>query len=129
MAKWTYVGPQYVKGVQVQDGTLIFPESLTDDAQIDDLIFRYPELVPYWRLSSTITNTGVGITGTGDKHYLHTQGTPQMVWTVVHNLGKHPSIMITDSAGTQVFGECHQLSLTTLELNFSLAFAGTCYCN
>ena len=35
--------------------------------------------------------------GSGDKHYLHTQGTAQAVWVVNHNMGKYPSVTVLDS--------------------------------
>lgn len=51
MAKWKYVGPKYARGVLLQDGSWVFPESQIDDATIDAIIVKYPEIAPYWRLT------------------------------------------------------------------------------
>lgn len=50
MAKWRYTGPEYGRGVLLQDDSLIFPEHL-DDATIDTVLAKYPYLSPYWRLT------------------------------------------------------------------------------
>lgn len=66
---------------------------------------------------------------TGDKSYTHTQNSPATTWTVTHNLGKRPSVTVTDSAGTVVVGTVQHDSANQLQITFSSAFSGTAYCN
>jgi hypothetical protein len=48
--KWKYVGPEYGRGVLLQDGSWIFPDTI-DDATVDMVLTKYPNLSPYWRLT------------------------------------------------------------------------------
>ena len=64
-----------------------------------------------------------------DASYTHVQQIPNSVWQISHGLGKYPSVVIVDSAGTQVIGEVVYLSLNWLEVSFSAPFAGTVHCN
>ena len=50
-------------------------------------------------------------------------------WTIVHNLGKRPSVTIVDSADTQVVGNVAYLDDDTVQVTFSAAFSGTAYLN
>lgn len=70
-----------------------------------------------------------GPTGTGDKHYAHDQMTPSASWTVTHNLGKFPAIMIVDSSGNVVEGNIQHVDTTQAILTFTSAFSGMAYCN
>jgi hypothetical protein len=70
----------------------------------------------------------VGV-GTGDKTYTHSQSLPATVWTVTHNLNKHPAVSVTDSAGNEVFGTVEYLTDDTLTVSFSVPFGGFAYCN
>jgi hypothetical protein len=65
----------------------------------------------------------------GDKHVTFTQGTPATSWSIVHNLGKFPSITVVDSGGTVIIGEYVQVSNNEVTLNFTHAFAGAAYLN
>jgi hypothetical protein len=69
------------------------------------------------------------VAGTGDLNYVHRQDVAAAVWPVVHNLGKHPSVTVVDSAGTWVIGDVTYTSLNTLTVTFGASFAGTCYLN
>lgn len=64
-----------------------------------------------------------------DKHYTHTQGSPSTEWTIDHNLNKHPSITVVDSAGTVVWCAASYPSLNRVVLSFSAAFSGRAYMN
>ena len=64
-----------------------------------------------------------------DKHYVYEQATPSAEWTVTHNLRKHPSIEVVDSAGTVVIGEYDYIDLNNVRLIFGGAFAGKAYFN
>ncbi|MBS4750960.1 hypothetical protein KG091_07700 [Carnobacteriaceae bacterium zg-ZUI78] len=47
------------------------------------------------------------------------------VWTIEHALNRYPSVIIIDSAGTQVYGDVHYISLNKLEVRFTAGFSGT----
>lgn len=64
-----------------------------------------------------------------DKYYRHTQGISSASWTVVHNLGKRPSVTVTDSAGTMILGQVHYVDDNTVQLDFSSPFSGYAECN
>ena len=70
-----------------------------------------------------------GAGSAGDSHFVHNQISAQATWSVTHNLGKHPSVTVVDSAGTQVYGEVEYPSLNQVVLTFSAAFSGTAYLN
>jgi len=59
------------------------------------------------------------------KSYRHLQGTPATVWTIDHNLGRIPAIVVTDSAGTEVEGSISHPSNNQSIITFSAAFSGT----
>jgi hypothetical protein len=65
----------------------------------------------------------------GDQHYVHTQSTPSAVWTIDHGLGKHPSVTIVDSGGTQWQAEVQHVSQNRLIARFSNPFGGVAYLN
>lgn len=61
--------------------------------------------------------------------YTHEQGIAANVWTINHNLNKHPSVMVVDSGGTVVSGNITYIDTNTIELTFNAAFKGTAYLN
>jgi hypothetical protein len=67
--------------------------------------------------------------GTPDKYFRHDQNVPSATWSVTHNLGKHPSVSVVDSADTVVHGEVVYIDDNTLELRFATAFGGRAYLN
>ena len=64
-----------------------------------------------------------------DKNYIHKQQSASDTWTVVHNLGKFPSITVVDSAGTVVTGEIVLQTTEQAVISFNGAFSGKAYCN
>jgi hypothetical protein len=64
-----------------------------------------------------------------DLNYIHYQDTPSNKWIIVHNLGKFPSVSITNSAGEQVIADVIYKSLNEVEVNCIGAFAGVAYLN
>ena len=73
---------------------------------------------------------GTGGSGGGsDSRYTHTQITPMAVWEIEHNMGKFPSVTVTDSAGSMVTGEVEYIDRNTVQLSFSGAFSGFAYLN
>ncbi len=67
--------------------------------------------------------------GGDDKNYTHTQGTSATTWSVLHNLGKYPSVTIVDSSGNEIVGEVKHNSVNDLTVTFSTAISGKVYCN
>jgi hypothetical protein len=70
-----------------------------------------------------------GLKGGGDKNYVHTQGVPESIWTVAHNLGKRPAVVVVDSSDSVVYGDIQYVDDNTLTLTFSGAFSGKAYFN
>lgn len=61
--------------------------------------------------------------------YVHTQSTAASVWTITHNMGKYPSVMVVDSAKNVVYGDVKYDGLNRLTLTFSATFSGYAYLN
>jgi len=59
-----------------------------------------------------------------DKNYIHEQGVPSASWVISHNMNKKPSVMVFDSAGTEVVGSVKYLDDNTIRISFSAAFSG-----
>lgn len=81
-----------------------------------------------------VTNTAywdvfLQITGSGDLYYHHQQVAAADTWTITHNLGKFPTIMVVDSAGTVVEGAVEYLNANSLKVYFGAAFGGDAYLN
>jgi hypothetical protein len=71
-----------------------------------------------------------GVSPTGaDLHATHLQAVASAVWTIEHNLGKRPSVVVIDSAGDQVEGMVAYLDANNLMITFSAAFGGEAYLN
>lgn len=64
-----------------------------------------------------------------DAKYTHDQVAPSAAWSVVHNLGKFPSVTVVDSGGTVVIGEIQHTNANNLSVLFSAAFSGKAYLN
>lgn len=67
--------------------------------------------------------------GGSDLNYVHDQTMASNTWVIPHNLGKHPSVTVLDSAGTYVIGDIQYDNLYTLTLHFSAAMSGKAYLN
>lgn len=61
--------------------------------------------------------------------YNHQQIAPSAIWTVIHNLGKYPSVTIADSGGNTVVGDVKHESLNKVVISFTAAFAGKAFLN
>ena len=76
---------------------------------------------------SLLGNTSGG--GGGDKNFVYNQPTPSLVWNVVHNLDKYPSVSVVDSAGTTVFWNVQYINVNELTITCKGAFSGKAYIN
>lgn len=61
--------------------------------------------------------------------YTHDQQVPAQVWTIVHNLGRKPSVTVVDSADNTVVGDVAYTSSNQITVTFTAAFAGKAYLN
>jgi hypothetical protein len=80
-----------------------------------------------------IGGTGTGPQGpTGPKgdsggFFTYTQASPSANWSIQHDLGYNPHVVVVDSAGTQVEGSVTWIDLNSLTVQFSAAFSGVAY--
>ena len=65
----------------------------------------------------------------GDLSYIHTQNTGAAQWTIVHALGKYPSVMAVDTGGTVLLPDVTYLDANSLRVNFSAPVSGKAYLN
>lgn len=68
-----------------------------------------------------------GKEGPPGKGFVFHEGASSAVWTVVHGLGKYPSVTVQDTAGDEVDGVIVYVSEEELTITFSSAFSGTAY--
>jgi hypothetical protein len=76
-----------------------------------------------------ITKEMLGFSVEDDKHYIHEQGVASEVWAVAHNLGKRPSVSVTNTSHNLVYGYVDHLDDNNLTVTFKYATAGKAYCN
>ncbi len=61
--------------------------------------------------------------------FVFTQGVPAAVWNISHNLGKFPSVSVTNNNNIVTNGEITYIDNNNLTCTFSAGFAGTAYLN
>ena len=61
--------------------------------------------------------------------YTYNQTTASNIWVIEHELDRHPSVTVVDSAGTQIVGDVQYISNNLIILTFAAAFSGTAYLN
>ena len=76
---------------------------------------------------STGATGPAGPQGTSGGSYEHSQLAPEATWTIAHNLGYRPNVMVEDSAGTEIIGDITHVSVNQMTITFSSATAGTAY--
>lgn len=94
-----------------------------ESSSIDDLKRRMT------KAESDISDLQQEVIHSADKNYIHKQSSAANEWTIVHNLGKYPSITVVDSAGTVVVGEIILQTTEQAVISFNGAFSGKAYCN
>lgn len=65
----------------------------------------------------------------GGATYVHTQSTSAAVWTVAHNLGRRPSIAVTDHLGNVLIADIQYLDASLAQVTHSVPAIGYAYCN
>ena len=63
------------------------------------------------------------------RSYIHKQTVAADVWLIEHDLNKHPSATIVDSANSVVYGNIDYIDRNTLKVSFIGAFSGKAYLN
>tara|TARA_R110002167_G_scaffold77941_1_gene216042 strand:- start:189 stop:641 length:453 start_codon:yes stop_codon:yes gene_type:complete len=64
-----------------------------------------------------------------DVSYVHDQGVASATWSIPHSLGKFPSIIVVDTAGSVVVGDISYTDINNLTVTFNAAFSGYAYLN
>jgi hypothetical protein len=59
--------------------------------------------------------------------YVHNQLTPDVLWSVQHDLGYYPNVRVQDSAGSDIEGDITYVSANLLTVEFTAAFGGHAY--
>lgn len=84
----------------------------------------------------TVSSTAVALTGdvTANGESLSSFTHEQSIvaaeeWTINHNMNKHPSVTVVDSANTYVVGEVEYHDANALTVRFKYAFKGKAYLN
>lgn len=65
----------------------------------------------------------------GGSTYTHNQVTPAASWLIVHNLNRHPSVTIVDSAGGTVESDIVYIDSNTVRVDHISPFGGVAYLN
>lgn len=95
---------------------------MSEENQAIEAVFEFVENEPIeatFQISTSIQ----------DLNYIHYQDSPSANWTIVHNLGKFPSVTVVTSAGDVVYTDAHYVDKNKVTLEFSAAFAGRAYLN
>lgn len=103
-------GPKGEKGVGLQYKWVGSRLGIKTEAELD---FEYVDLAA----------------ASGDIAYTHNQISASREWLVCHNLGKHPSVTVVDSASTVVVGDIAYLDTEELIISFTSEFSGRAFLN
>jgi hypothetical protein len=60
--------------------------------------------------------------------YTHEQTVPSKTWTVIHNMGKRPRVIIIDNAGDVIWTYIHHDSVDQITIKFSEVMTGSVIC-
>lgn len=78
-------------------------------------------------LNTHIEQVAASIPGgaiTGAPLFVYNQVSASSSWSIAHNLGFHPAVVVTDSAGNQVYGTVSYPDLNTCVVTFGAPFSG-----
>ncbi len=64
-----------------------------------------------------------------DKSYIHLQRVASSKWAIKHDLDKYPSVMVIDSAGTNIVGDVKYVDKNNLIIIFSSIMSGYAFLN
>lgn len=81
-------------------------------------------------VTEIITDAEQGPPGpAGGGNYEHPQTIAAAVWTVPHNLGRHPSVSVTDHLGNLVIADTQYIDTNIVQITHGTAMTGWAYCN
>lgn len=86
------------------------------------------ELVPIVQGGVTVKASAADLAKVGN-YYHFTQSNPLTAWTINHNLGRYPSVTVTDSSGNVGYGTVAYSDANNLSVSFASAFSGDAYLN
>jgi len=78
-----------------------------------------------WVSPETLKGVGFG----NDKSFTFTQAIPATIWTVNHNLGKFPSVTVTDNSGEEVEVQVTHVDNNNLNIDLNALYSGKAYIN
>lgn len=82
-----------------------------------------------WYIKTIALYSGTALTvAPRDLSYVHTQGSASTTWTVVHDLGKFPSVSVI-AGGSLVYADVAHIDANNLVITFSAATSGVAYMN
>lgn len=64
-----------------------------------------------------------------DHSYIHSQGLSSMVWTIIHNLNRFPSVTPVNSANTKMNAVVDYIDKNILTVTFLTPVLGKAYLN
>jgi len=68
-----------------------------------------------------------GPQGPSGQSFTYTPVDARTTWIIAHNLGFNPNVTVSDSVGTEYFGQISYTNSNSLTLTFSQAVYGTAY--
>ena len=83
--------------------------------------------------AKTLTTDGEVLAWT-NRTYTHTESSGSDTWTITHNMNRHPSVTVVDSAetvviGTIVYNSANQITLTFFADDSAYSLIGKAYLN
>lgn len=76
------------------------------------------------RLQAALDGLPAGGTAT---EFVHVQQVPATEWVIRHRLGRHPDVLVLDTAGTEVEVAAAYPDADTVVITSAVLFAGTAY--
>lgn len=70
---------------------------------------------------------GSGGGGGGSGSYTYIQSVPSAFWTITHNLGYYPAVMVWDTANDMIQADVDHISPSQLTIGFNTAISGRAY--
>jgi hypothetical protein len=105
------------------------PDVLHLDIQLPPVL-QLRLLRPPQELPADMANVIVGKPGApGGSTYTHTQSIAASVWTVAHNLGRRPSVAVTDHLGVEIYSDVRWIDDNLVQITHGNAITGFVYCN
>ena len=117
--------------------SISLPTSVPQDEPVlteDNNSIQIPNQIPSGEqiLTDPVELTGITAAPTstkGDKYYIHTQIVASDIWTISHNLQKHPAIHIEDLNGEEIIAEIVYITNNIARVYFGEPYVGTAHCN